>query len=84
MLIPLNNISNKTTMPFSLDNHNNRVTNAATPEELRDIVVRIFREMAIRRAGYEDEITGFGEATDYELHLALYRTVNEMVMRMCH
>ena len=69
-------------MPFSLDNHEHRVTNAATPEELARIVFLIYWEMVIRQAGYEYEITGFGEATDSELHLAMYRTVNEMVMRM--
>ena len=63
-------------MPFSLDNHDLRVTNAVLPEELRNItVVLIFRELAMR-------CTGFETATNEELHLALYRAVNEMVHRM--
>ena len=70
-------------MPFSLDNLQHRVANANHPEVLRDILCLIFREMAMRAVGYEDELTGFGEATHQELHLAFFRTVNEMVRRLC-
>jgi len=69
-------------MPFSLNNHEHRVTQAAQPEDLRDILCDIFHEMAMRRTGSRYEETSFEAATDYELHLAFYRTVNEMVHRM--
>jgi len=67
---------------FSLNNHEHRVINAVQPEDLRDILCYIFHEMAMRSTGSRTEATGFEAATHYELHLAFYRTVNEMVHRM--
>jgi len=63
-------------MPFSLDNHDLRVTNTVLPEELRNIVVLIFRELVMRLTGARVERTGFETATNEELHLALYRAVD--------
>lgn len=67
---------------FSLTNHEIRVTNAALPEDLRNIACLIFDEMERRRTGDRVDQTGFEDATNYELRLAFYRTVNEMVRRM--
>ena len=69
--------------PFNgLDNFAQRVSNAVEPEDLRDIAVLIFREMAMRRSRTREEQTGFENATEYELHLTMYKTLNEMVHRM--
>lgn len=69
---------------FSLDDHEYRVTHAVLPEDLRDIICLIFHEMAMRRRGsrFRVEETGFETATNRELHLAFYRTANQMVRRM--
>ena len=67
---------------FSLDNHAHRVTQAVQPEELRDILGLIFREISMRNTGSRVERTGFEAATNYELQLAFYHTANEMVRRM--
>ena len=67
---------------FSLDNHDQRVTQATQPEELRDIICSIFHEISMRHTGSRVEQTGFEAATNYELQLAFYRTTNEMVRRM--
>ena len=69
---------------FSLNHFEQRVAQAAHPEQLRDILCLLFREMAMRRADYRDEITGFEAATDEDLHLAFYRTANEMILMWCH
>lgn len=69
-------------MAFNLDQHALRVTNAVEPEELRNITVFIFRELAMRRAGSRVEATGFEDANFDELHQALYYVLNEMVHRI--
>jgi len=69
-------------MPFSRKDFEQRVVNAALPEDLRDIAVLIFNEMAMRRSGIRVEATGFENLTDYELHQVMYRTLNQMVHRM--
>ena len=66
---------------FSLDNFNHRVTHAAHPEQLRDILCLLFHEMEMRRGGSRYETTGFEAASDEDLHLAFYRTANEMIIR---
>jgi len=68
-------------MPFSLQNLDARVTQATHPEQLRDILVRLFREMAMRHSRNRVERTGFEAATEEELHLAFFRTANEMIVR---
>jgi len=67
---------------FSLTTHGNRVAQATEPEELRDILCYIFHEMSMRLSGSRVERTGFEAATSYEIQLAFYYTVNEMVHRM--
>jgi hypothetical protein len=69
---------------FSLNNFEQCVTNTTHPEQLRDILCLLFHEMVMQQTGSRDEITGFEAATDDDLHLAFYRTVNEMVLRWCH
>jgi len=69
-------------MPFSLDQLDHRVRNTVRPEVLRDIIVSIFDEVEMRTTGVRNRTTGFEEADDRELHLSLYRTVNETVIRM--
>lgn len=68
-------------MPFSLQNLDTVVTQAPHPEQLRDILVRLFREVMMRCSGNRVERTGFEAATEEELHLAFYRTSNEMIVR---
>jgi hypothetical protein len=68
-------------MPFSLKEHENYVTNAVSPEDVRDIVVLIFREISMRQSGYRSEKTGFEAASLHELDLAFYRALNELVRR---
>ena len=55
--------------------------NIVPPEELRDIITLIFRELAMRLSGGRaEERPGFEDATIYELRLALYRTASELVI----
>lgn len=68
-------------MPFSLDHLNVVVNQATHPERLRDILVLIYREAVMRSGGNRTERTGFEGATDEELELAFFRTVNELVIR---
>jgi hypothetical protein len=68
-------------MPFSLNNLDTRVRRATHPEKLRDILVLIFREVVMRHNGNRTERTGFEAATEEELHLAFFRTVNELLIR---
>ncbi|KAF9786097.1 hypothetical protein BJ322DRAFT_1020214 [Thelephora terrestris] len=69
-------------MPFSRSDFEKRVTAPILPEDLRDIAVLIFREMAMRRSQIREEQTGFENLTDEELHQVMYRTLNRMVTRM--
>jgi hypothetical protein len=57
------------------------VTHATHPERLRDILVHVFLEMAMRYSGNRVERTYFETFNDEELHLAFFRTVNEMLVR---
>jgi hypothetical protein len=66
---------------FSLKNLAYRVENAVQPEDIRDVAVSIFHEMMIRKTRVPFEATGFELASDHELCLAFYRTVNELVTR---
>ena len=68
-------------MPISLDDLNVVVNQANHPERLRDILVLIFREVVMRHNGNRTELTGFEAATEEELELAFFRTVNEFVVR---
>jgi hypothetical protein len=68
-------------MPFSLDNLDATVSQATHPEELRDILVLIFREVAMRWNGNRTKKTGFEAATEEELELSFFRTVNELLIR---
>ena len=68
-------------MPFSLNNLDATVSQATHPEELRNILVRIFREVAMRGTGTRTEQTGFEAATNEELELAFFRTANELLVR---
>ena len=68
-------------MPFSLDDLEHRVIHTDSPEDLRDILVLIFHEVAMRLTGLRVEETGFETASFDDLHLAFYRTANEMVGR---
>jgi hypothetical protein len=70
-----------TKMPFSLQGLNAIVTQVQ-PDELQQIIFRIFRELAMRHNGNRVEHTGFEAATEDELHLAVYRTVNELLIRL--
>ena len=66
----------------SLDHLVNRIANTVLPEDLRDILCFIRDEMNARRFNLQDEQTGFKAASEDELRLAFYHTVNEMVRRM--
>ena len=68
-------------MPFSLNDHCAAVSQAGSVEEIRDIVVLIFREVVMRWTGCRGERTGFEDATEQDLHYAFYRAVNELLVR---
>ena len=68
-------------MPFSLQNLDTIVAQATHPEQLRDILILMFREVMMRCDGNRVERTGFEAATEEELHLAFFRTVNEMIVQ---
>ena len=57
------------------------ITQANHPEELRSILVRLFREVSMRWTNRRVEQTGFENATEEELHSAFYRTANELLIR---
>ena len=65
---------------FPIDDFEQRVAHAAHPEQLQDILIPLFHEMAMRASGDRDEITGFEAATDDDLHYIFYRTVDEMII----
>ena len=73
--------ANPANMPFSHQNFETTVTQATDPEQLRDILVLLFREVAMRYSRNRVERTGFEDLTEEELHLAFYRTANEMIIR---
>jgi hypothetical protein len=54
----------------------------SSQEVLRDTLVLIFDEMTMRHTGSRDKQTGFETISDTELHIAFYRTLNEMVSNM--
>jgi hypothetical protein len=68
-------------MPFSLKNLDTMVSQATHPERLRDLLVLIYREAVMRGNGNRTEQTGFETATEEELQLAFFRTVNELIVR---
>jgi hypothetical protein len=68
-------------MPFSLNNLDATVSQATHPEELRNILVLIFREVVMRATGTRTEQTGFEAATNEELELAFFRAANELLVR---
>lgn len=68
-------------MPFSLDVLNTVASQATHPERLRDMLVLIHREVVMRASGVWSEWTGFEGASDEELELAFFRTVNELIVR---
>ena len=70
-------------MAFSLNDLDNLVTTAVHAEEIRDVLVHIFDEMTLRltRSRVRAEEMGFEGFTLYELHLAYYRALNELVRR---
>lgn len=69
-------------MPFSRSHFEKRVTDAVLPEDLQDITLLIFHEMAMWRSQTREEQTRFEHLTDYQLHQAMYQTLNQMVTRM--
>jgi len=70
-------------MPFSFQAVDHAVAQATHPEELRDIIVNIFDEMRLRLTGVTGAppMLGFDEARTEDLMTALFRTVNEMLVR---
>lgn len=68
----------------ALGHHVGGLTGSTAPEHLRDLLVLIFHEMAMRRTGSRYEKTGFEGLKHDELHSAFYRVVNEMVHRIPH
>ena len=68
-------------MAFSLNDLNAMVSQAAHPEMLRDLLVHIFHEVAMRANGNQTEQTGFEEATEEELELAFIHMANELLVR---
>jgi hypothetical protein len=69
-------------MVLDLQHLNNFVTHTDRPEALRDILVCLFREVAMRWTNRWDEETGFERATEEELHAAFYCTTNELLIRL--
>ena len=68
---------------FPIDDFEQRVAHAAHLEQLQDILIPLFCEMAMWALGDWDEITGFEAATDDDLHYVFYRTVDEMIIMWC-
>ena len=66
----------------ALGHHVGGLTGPDVPKHLRDLLVHIFHEMAMRRTGSHFEKTGFESLKHDELHTAFYRVVNKMVHRM--
>jgi hypothetical protein len=64
----------------TLNNFEQHITQVAHPEQLRDILCLLFDEMEMRGKGFRNKRTGFETATDEELHLAFYRTANQMII----
>ena len=65
---------------FPIDDFEQCITHPAHPEQLQDILIPLFREMAMRASGDWDEISGFEAATDNDLHYVFYHTVDKMII----
>jgi hypothetical protein len=69
-------------MVLDLQHLDNFVTHTDRPEALRNLLVRLFREVAMRWTNRRDEETGFEQATEEELNFAFYCTANELLIRL--
>ena len=65
---------------FDLDIFEIRVLNATNHEQLRDILCLIYDELNMRAYDYRCHPTGFEAATEHDLRLAFYHTVNQMII----
>jgi len=65
---------------FDLDVFELKVLNATNREQLRDILCLIYDELSMRAYNYRCHPTGFEAATEHDLRLAFYRTVNQMII----
>ena len=69
------------TYQLSLDDVDYFVTNATQSEEVRDMGNLVFFELMRRLTGHRRQATGFETMNIYDLELAFYRTLNELVHR---
>ena len=79
-MIPAPNTDIEFTSNFDFVEFNHRVIAATHPEQLRDILFLIYDELIIRGSHFRNKLTGFEGVTDHDLHVAFYRTANQMIV----